>query len=81
MTVRVLSSLYPTSFPTDSAAALESTDDKWLVEVDNSRWLQNVSRCLDVARMAVLEIEQGVSVVLKGKVKGRQCSQIAAVFR
>ncbi|OQV18435.1 Myotubularin-related protein 10-B [Hypsibius exemplaris] len=57
--------LWRDAFLVESTTALESSDDKWFSEMDSSKWMQNISRCLELTRMSMLEIEQGVSVILK----------------
>ena len=52
----------------ESAVLLESSDDKWLSNIENSRWLAGCQQCLDTVRK-VVEImvgEQAASVLLKG---------------
>ncbi|GAV07602.1 hypothetical protein RvY_17419 [Ramazzottius varieornatus] len=49
----------------ESASALESSDDKWYHDLESSRWLQYVSRCLETCRMAVADLQKNISVILK----------------
>ncbi|XP_055340239.1 myotubularin-related protein 10-B-like [Paramacrobiotus metropolitanus] len=49
----------------ESFSVLESADDKWFVDVENTRWLHSVSRCLELAYTVCDALQKQTSAILK----------------